>query len=199
MKEQFHRPKHPHAQGPKSSSQWYKQHRLSGCGHGRLRLSIQEPNHGSIFPVGPGTGGCPQKTLPGEGGTLTPYTYNHTRGGELDAQWLPLLHSKGTGLALDSPRPRPQEGLSGKTQGAGLRTTTPQEPVLRPRAGGPGLRAECWRQSPNPQTETLVYPTRGWAAFFPELPRVLPLEKSPALCPWSRGQCGIHCDPLSFQ
>ena len=46
---------------------------------------------------------------------------------------------------------RQQEGLSGKTQGAGLRTTPPQEPVLRPRAGGPGLRAECWRQGPNPQ------------------------------------------------
>ena len=109
MKEQFQRPKHPLAQGPKSSSQRYK-HRLSGCGHGRLRLSIQEPNHGSIFPVGPGTGGCPQKTLPGEEGTLTPYTYNHTRGGELDAQWLPLLHSKGTGLALDSPLPGLKKG-----------------------------------------------------------------------------------------
>lgn len=43
-------------------------------------------------------------------GTLTPYTYNHTRGGELDAQWLPLLHSKGTGLALDSPFPGFKKG-----------------------------------------------------------------------------------------
>lgn len=43
-------------------------------------------------------------------GTLTPYTYNHTRGGELDAQWLPLLHSKRTGLALDSPLPGLKKG-----------------------------------------------------------------------------------------
>lgn len=109
MKEHFQRPKHPHAQGPKSSSQWYKKQTgwlwpwkaetvnpgakpwiYLSSGSRDWRMSSENPAWGER--------------------TLTPYTYNHTRGGELDAQWLPLLHSKGNGLALDSPFPGFKKG-----------------------------------------------------------------------------------------
>lgn len=92
-------------------------------------MPIQEPKHGFIFPVGPGTVGHPQRTCLERGDPDPIYLQPHQmRASRIHSCCLYCI-PRGSRPAPDPHIPGLKEGLSGRTQGARPSTAIPWEPI----------------------------------------------------------------------
>lgn len=162
-------------------------------------MSTQESKHGFIFPWEQGLQNAPREPAWGEG-TLTTYPTTTPDMGKQDTQLLPLLQSKGGGLAPNPPHPRPKGRALRKDPGAGLSIANPWEPTYEAQSWSPRIKTYWLGAGVQIPRHRDTPPSHMWIdCIFLEFSWALPLEKSPSPPTLVKRKYEIHRDSTSFQ